>query len=372
MQLVVIIIVIVMLAAIILFLSVFLFVRKVVKVSLHEGRTELRDYFAGKFMKIIMDEKEPDLSSIERSFSVMMKRSRFSGRYSKRMKMVAARKVLLSIAQQITGEELERTRKIFKSLGFVKMAVNDLKDRRWWERARAIRELQIMKCDSALDALFPLLSDPDEDVRLLAFETGLDIGGEAAIPLMIGAFPRISLWSAINLSNDMLSKKKFAGDLLMPLLNVPDRSIRRFAIQMLGMFEWIPAVGELVKIAGGRDPEESAYALLSLTAIGDPRAFQAASKAAESSDGRVRACAALLLGRLGNESAVPALMKMLHDTNHIVQRHAASALSRFGDAGKQALDFAAGDRNFSVREAALEIVDEKKLGIVRPELLYQW
>ena len=372
MYLVGVIIVIVMLAAVILFLSAFLFVRKVIKVSLHPGRNKLRNYFSDRFLKIIMDGREPDYNSIRRSFSAMLKRSRFSGKYSRRMKTVAARGVLISIAQQITGEELERTRNIFKSLGFVRGAVNDLRDSRWWERARAIRELQIMKCNSALDALFPLLSDPDEDIRLLAFEASLDISGPEAIPLMIGAFPKISLWSAINLSHNMLAKKTFAGDLLMPLLNISEKSVRGFAIQMLGMFEWIPAVGELIRIAGGSDLEDSVYALLSLTAIGDSRTYQAAIKAAGSSYWQIRVCAALLLGRLGDESAVPTLIKMLHDPNHIVQRHAASALSKLGTEGKQALDFAAADKTFDVWEVALEILHEQKLGITPPELVYQW
>ncbi|MGC8595591.1 MAG: HEAT repeat domain-containing protein [Candidatus Kryptoniota bacterium] len=372
MNLVIVSLAIVALVATVVFLSAFLFLRKVMGLGKFRASNKLKDYYSAEFLQIIFSDTEPDYRSIVENFKALIKDRIPFGAYGRKRHYAVAQEVLLSLAQEIKGEELERVRRLYKELGFVKNSIRKLRDQRWWKRAEAVRELEVMKCESALDFLFPLLSDQNEEVRALAFEAGIEIGGTDVLPILIEAIPKISLWLALNLSGIIKSKKEDAGSLLMPLLKVRETTVRKFTIQMLGMLEWIPATDILIQIANGNDLQEAAYALMALASIGDQRAFPVGMKAILNPHWQIRACAAQLLGRLGDERAVPILLDRLSDESYSVRLNSAWALANCGQFGIAALSHVVSSKIGRAVEVAAEVLDEIKLGNSGPEVAFQW
>ncbi|MDO5835267.1 MAG: HEAT repeat domain-containing protein [Methanobacterium sp.] len=158
-------------------------------------------------------------------------------------------------------------------------------------------------------AIKPLIqameNDPDEEVRLKATWALGEIGNPEAVDALIAALEDNS-WS-----------------------------VRRNAANALGMIGDHRAVPYLIKSLEDNDWHVRKYAAVSLGKMRDEKAIPVLLEAMDDEDADVRWKAMLALGNLG-ESAVPALIKTLKNKNWRVRAKSAEVLGKIG--GEEALE----------------------------------
>ena len=326
-------------------------------------------YYFGELLTLLLGSEEVDLQRAAAAFQERLKRK---WNFSTSGSSHAARSAFMKLAKELSGEELDNVRKLYSMVGLHHKAMKELRDYRWWKRSAAVSELRTMRNLESLEDILLLLSDADEMLKVQAFEAGLDIGGFEILPFMIESLPEITLLTAMGLETIILAQDGHAADFIMPILNIKGDNSRKFAIQMLGILRWIPAVPTLIQITTGEKADESVYALLSLSAIGDPRAVHAGLKALTSKSWQIRACGILLLGELGDPQGLPLLAAMLGDSSREVRLHAGYALTKFGKEGLSILSKATNSDLPGTRAAATEVMDNFNIGIAQRVLEFQW
>lgn len=110
-----------------------------------------------------------------------------------------------------------------------------------------------------------------------------------------------------------------------------DVRVRRYLSLVLGRLGEESAVPALLESVNDPDPETRLYSIWALGMLGDPRAFDAVLEAAHSKDPAVRQMAAYVLGKLEDPRAVPRLQVLLEDRVADVRWNAAIALAALGD-----------------------------------------
>ena len=110
-----------------------------------------------------------------------------------------------------------------------------------------------------------------------------------------------------------------------------DVPVRRYLVLVLGKLADPAAVPALLTAAKDPDPETRLYAVWALGALADPRALEAVLERSQSEDAGERKMAAYVLGRLGRKEAVPRLLVLLEDPVTDVRWNAAIALASLKD-----------------------------------------
>jgi HEAT repeats/PBS lyase HEAT-like repeat len=110
-----------------------------------------------------------------------------------------------------------------------------------------------------------------------------------------------------------------------------DVTVRRYLVLVLGKLADPAAVPALLSAAKDPDSETRLYAVWSLGALADPRAIETVLESSQSDDPGARKMAAYVLGRLGRKEAVPRLRVLLEDSAADVRWNAAIALASLGD-----------------------------------------
>ena len=110
-----------------------------------------------------------------------------------------------------------------------------------------------------------------------------------------------------------------------------DVTVRRYLVLVLGKLADPAAVPALLSAAKDPDPETRLYAVWSLGALADPRALETVLESSQSDDPGARKMAAYVLGRLGRKEAVPRLRVLLEDSTADVRWNAAIALASLKD-----------------------------------------
>jgi hypothetical protein len=110
-----------------------------------------------------------------------------------------------------------------------------------------------------------------------------------------------------------------------------DVTVRRYLVLVLGKLANPAAVPALLAAAKDPDPETRLYAVWALGALADPRALEVVLESSQSEDAGARKMAAYVLGRLGRKEAVPRLRVLLEDSVADVRWNAAIALASLGD-----------------------------------------
>jgi putative membrane-bound dehydrogenase-like protein len=181
------------------------------------------------------------------------------------------------------------------------------------------------------EELAKLLDDPRPAVRNRAIET-LGQSPETAMPVIAGALHRSksaqarrnALWTASRFGRDAV---RFA----QAMLKDPDESVRHVALHILGLYPVSDPVADLVNLLEKGTPHD-------------------------------RRAAAEALGRIGDRSAVPALLTALKQpTDRVLQHSLTYALIEIGD--KEATAAGLKDPNPSVRRAALIALGQIKDGL---------
>jgi HEAT repeat protein len=110
-----------------------------------------------------------------------------------------------------------------------------------------------------------------------------------------------------------------------------DVPVRRYLVLVLGRLEDRAAVPALVGAARDPDPDTALYAVWALGKIGDPAAVDAVLETSQSEDAGARKMAAYVLGQLGDPRAIPRLRVLSEDRVADVRWNAAIGLAQLQD-----------------------------------------
>ncbi len=110
-----------------------------------------------------------------------------------------------------------------------------------------------------------------------------------------------------------------------------DVRVRRYLVLVLGKLGNRSAVPALLAAAKDPDPETRLYSIWALGMLGDRRALDAVLEASRAEDAGMRKMAAYVLGKLGDPRAAPRLHVLLEDRVPDVRWNAAIALASLRD-----------------------------------------
>lgn len=132
-----------------------------------------------------------------------------------------------------------------------------------------------------------------------------------------------------------------------------DVPVRRYLVLVLGRLGEREAVPALLEATKDPDADTRLYAVWALGKIGDPRGFEAVLAASESEDAAQRKMTAYVLGQLGDRRAVDRLKVLAEDRVADVRWNAAIALASLGDASGLPVLRSMVDREALARQASL-------------------
>ncbi len=177
--------------------------------------------------------------------------------------------------------------------------------------------------------------DPDEEVRLKAAWAMGEIGDPDAVDSLIAALKDKS-WSVRRTAANALG---MIGDdravpYLIDSLEDSDWHVRKYAAVALGKMQDETAIPILLEAMDDEDADVRWKSMLALGKMGES-AVEPLIKTLKSKNWRVRAKSAEVLGKIGGEDALKALLCLLlgkkTDKNRHVRGKAAEALGRIGD-----------------------------------------
>jgi HEAT repeat protein len=261
--------------------------------------------------------------------------------------------------------------------------IRALKDQDYLTRKEAARALKKVGDERAVTALIEALRYKSwhsdyiilSSVRENSAEALGKIGDTMAIPALIDSMEddpdeevRLKATWALGELGD-----QEAVDALITALEDKNWGVRRTAANALGRIGDDRAVPYLIKALEDNDWHVRKYAAVSLGKMQDKRAIPVLLEAMDDEDADVRWKAMLALGKLG-ESAVPPLIKTLKNKNWRVRSKSAEVLGKIGgeDALHALINLLVGrttDKNRHVRGKAAEalgrIGDEQGLGALK-------
>jgi HEAT repeat protein len=142
-----------------------------------------------------------------------------------------------------------------------------------------------------------------------------------------------------------------------------DVPVRRYLTLVLGKLGDERAVPALLSATKDPDSETRLYAVWSLGLLADPRSYDAVMEASHSEDSGMRKMAAYVLGKLEDPRAVPRLSVLLEDRVPDVRWNSAIALASLGDPTGLAVLRSIVDREALARQAALS-ADQSEAAMV--------
>lgn len=142
-----------------------------------------------------------------------------------------------------------------------------------------------------------------------------------------------------------------------------DVPVRRYLTLVLGKLGDDRAVPALLAASKDPDPETRLYAIWSLGLLADPRAYDAVMEASHSDDSGMRKMAAYVLGKLDDPRAVSRLQVLLEDKVPDVRWNAAIAMASLGDPSGLPVLRSIVDREALGRQAALS-ADQSETAMV--------
>lgn len=253
--------------------------------------------------------------------------------FSRRAHRKALKRVMLGMSHELVGETRARLSLTFQIFGFVKDELRDIASRRWWIRAKACRNLALMRAEDATSDLIMLLTDNEEDVRTEAAMALVNIAGVKALDPLFTNLQRVSVWMAIQLSKAILAMGSAAVPALIESLKSEHESVKSFSIEMLGEIRDIRACVPLIELAQIAGVDLGCKALISLGKLGDEAGKETLLEHISSDDERLRISAARGLGFLASPETAPALTQHLLDDTVRVRIEAGKALERIDAAG---------------------------------------
>jgi HEAT repeat protein len=329
----------------------------------------LDEYYRQKIDPILLEDLPPESMTpdslpfrqyVKRLCEPLIAELESKGKLSRRAHRAALKRVMLVISRDLVGESRARLSLAFLTFGFAQEELRDLGSHRWWVRAKACRNLALMRAEDATADLVILLADDEEDVRIEAAMALVTIAGINALRDLLTKLPKISVWMSIQLSKVILSMGSAAVPDLVEALTSDLPTIVGFSIEMLGKIEDPTACGPLVEFARTTDTNElRCKALRAIGILGDEAGEEVLLEYLADDDQAVRISAAEGLGSLTSPETIPLLKHhLLHDSKKRVRLAAGRALTRINGAGKDFFIGVYGEADTVTKMIVLESLEE--------------
>lgn len=224
-------------------------------------------------------------------------------------------------------------------------------------RDAALSALKDSKNPSAIPVFINALQDKDELVRLTAVEALQNIHEPEAYDALIAAVKDPSAHvRATALSELEDSKNPGTIPVIINALQDKEVTVACRAARCLGHLKADPAFDPLLTILNNKKEyaDLRADAAIALGDIGNQKAIPYLTSCLKDKDSQIRCGAAVALGRLKATTALPQLISMLKDRKAEIRIYAAHALGKIGNAQAcDALAAAAKDKDFTARNSAI-------------------
>lgn len=274
--------------------------------------------------------------------------------------------VLRRARYDLSGPVVERITRILEVMGEVRKLLDEMKSRRDWRRAGAVRGLGECGGVMAREALITAAGDVSGEVRRAAREGLLSDGTPEAIHAAIRSFiadlPRRSGWRRTFYARLAIVAPAQLTDLIRSGQLAPPEE--KLAIEALGDAGRPVALSLAVERIGSTEPEMRATAVRVIGKVATDREVPLILEALEDAEWFVRAAAArsvewmLTLNTTTAQNgwkhiACEKLVGRLADNSWWVRANAARALSRAGSAGVNILLTATDSSDRYARDAAV-------------------
>jgi HEAT repeat protein len=230
-----------------------------------------------------------------------------------------------------------------------------------WRRLAALRILSLAGSKIAKPELARALRDRDPDVvgGAVAILGARSDPGSAAI--LVRAL-REGRYSRSRIAAQLDAFPMAISDLLRPLLDDPEPTIRQWGVTLLGRYPDAEIELELATLIVDDDPQVRAAVLKSLTRVNSRFAAPAAVTALTDPIWFVRVHAARALGRLGQVDQADDLVALLADSQWWVRTAAKESLQEFGSRAATAVLPALKSDDKFVCDGAAEVL--QNIGVV--------
>ncbi len=251
----------------------------------------------------------------------------------------------------------------YKRAGLTERAIRDVRGARAWsERARAAEVLGLLGVAEAVPALVEALRDPYEDtlsVKVVVAEALARIRDPAVIPLLVKELRVIDEWSSPRVAEALVRFRSTATPFLVELLREDERSgAAVWAARVLGRIGDQTAVPTLMERLRDRQDAMRTAAAEALGAIGDRRAIRALIQATlRDPIAQVRAHAAAALGRLKDEDSADVLIAALGDPDYGTRIRSLEALEMIRPRNIAPMESALRDPRPDVRRRAAQAIE---------------
>ena len=247
-------------------------------------------------------------------------------------------RVLLDLAKDVAGETSERLNFFFYVLGIVDHELDRLRDRRWWFRAAAAKELGLTGAKRAIGPLIEALDDDHPTVRYQVMNALVSIVGVEALRTILERLTTLTDWNAVELSIFVMKFQDAAVPYLLEALGSRSTAVVVFSIEMLAEIGFVNAVEPLRGVAQSYpNVIVRAKAMEALGRLGDSRAEALLVREINNPIPDVRRGAIGALARIGAPSAVPQLrdrfLRVALDEKLLIAR----AIAASGGRGVQVL-----------------------------------
>ncbi len=247
---------------------------------------------------------------------------------------------LVEFLRMVRGEGRERLAQMAADLGLVNEWRRQFRSKHLARRKRAVAHLALVPREFAGDVLQQAMSDPDEAVRLHTARHMVSNLQPGELPQVFDLVVTGSLVTRMVLAEDLRPHAlELAQQVIPALLRAGEPRSTRATLDVFhawGKFLPLPQVYPLLRHP---DPGVRAAALLILPLV--PRLPQLEAEVLHALNDpveAVRAMAVRIAARLGISSAVPQLVRSLHDPDAQTAAAAAYALAQLGAVGCRILE----------------------------------
>lgn len=243
------------------------------------------------------------------------------------------RDVLMAECAKQGGRSKDKIRDLYKQFGFLDDDINQLRSRIWWKKIEAMERIGDLRLIEVEDNILPMLLAKRSEVKFSALRALASIGSQKLAEMLPKIFADNSRWAYRYLVNKLYIVE-IPPDNLKPLASSPDRDLRKATAILLGKKGNEKAIPMLRNLADDGVKDVRREAIHSLGEIGSTKAISILSNRIDDDEPQVRAEIARALGKLKDLNSLSLIDQLADDIDFEVRFQAFFALERFGQPGE--------------------------------------
>lgn len=241
--------------------------------------------------------------------------------------------ILIAEFSKQGAEGKSRLKDTYKYLGFFDEDIRQLNSALWWKKTEAAEKLGELEMREAEDEVLPLLADRRDEVRFSALKMLASIHSQRLFETLPKVFKESRWWSYRYLVNKLLLADVPAAN-LKPLAISENRGFRKAAAILMGRKGNEEAIPLMRSLINDKIKDVRREAVRALGKIGLAETIPILSEKVADNNPQVRAAVADALGQLKDPGVLILLEKLACDTDFDVRFRAFFALDRLGREGK--------------------------------------